>query len=63
MAIIRERGDETPHEDIDKLCRYLDITREHFFELCERFRNPAVWKRRGGVWMIEDFLVPDWKWS
>jgi len=63
VEILRRRGDETPHEDIEKFCAWLGITRAHFFEVVEKFRNPDVWKRRDGKWVIEDFLVPDWKWA
>ena len=62
IDIIRARGDETPHDDIAKLCDFLKITPGHFLELCERFRNPAIWKRCNGTWVIEDFLIHDWKW-
>ena len=63
VAILREMGDQTPHEDIDRLCQYLEITREHFFEVVERFRNPDLWTKRDGVWQIDDFLIDDWAWS
>lgn len=63
IEIVRERGDETPHEDIRKFCDFLGISVEHFFSVCERFRNPEIWVRDGGVWKIQEFLVPDWQWS
>ena len=48
---MRKRGDETPHRDIAKFCRFCGITEATFFEIAERFRNPAVWKRRAdGTW-------------
>jgi N-acetyl sugar amidotransferase len=63
VALIRERGDDTPLADIDALCAFVGIGRGRFFDIAERFRNPAIWKRRGDCWTIPDFLVPDWKWS
>lgn len=63
VDIIRARGDDTPHHDIEQFCAFVGISTEHFFAVIERFRNPAVWKRRNGVWVIEDFLIPDWKWN
>ncbi len=60
VRIIGERGPETPHADIDAFCRYIDIPRRRFFEIAERFRNRDIWTRRGGKWVIEDFIVPDW---
>jgi hypothetical protein len=63
LAVIRQRGDETPYQDIDKLCRFLGITTAAFFEVCEKFRNHEIWYRDGGTWKIRDFLIPDWKWA
>ncbi|HEX9443172.1 MAG TPA: N-acetyl sugar amidotransferase [Candidatus Binatia bacterium] len=63
IAIVRAAGDQTPRADIEKFCAFTGITAAHFFSLIEKFRNPEIWTRRGGVWRIEDFLIPDWEWS
>jgi N-acetyl sugar amidotransferase len=63
VQAIRDRGDETPHEDIAALCGYLGITTTEFFQLIEKFRNPDVWVKRGGTWEMDGFLVEDWEWS
>ena len=63
LALLRARGDETPHADIAKLCAFLRITTEHFWQIAETFRNPAIWYRDGGVWRLRDFLLADWAWS
>jgi N-acetyl sugar amidotransferase len=63
IGIVRERGDQTPHEDIEKFCRFVGITAAHFFETIEKFRNPEIWSRRQGKWIIEDFLIADWRWK
>jgi NAD(P)-dependent dehydrogenase (short-subunit alcohol dehydrogenase family) len=63
IEILRERGDETPREDIDSLTRWLGITEQRFFEIAEGFRNQDVWTRRDGTWVIDDFLIDDWRWS
>jgi N-acetyl sugar amidotransferase len=63
IEVLRERGDETPHADIEAFCDYVGISTEHFFELAERFRNPEIWSRRDGVWVIDDFLVEDFPWD
>lgn len=62
IRIVRERGDETPYEDIDKFCDFVGITREHFFEVIEKFRNTDIWSKRNGKWVIKDFLIKDWNW-
>jgi hypothetical protein len=64
LQIIRERGDQTPHADIDKFCAFAGITRERFFAIAETFRNHDVWKRReDGSLHIPGFLFDDWRWS
>lgn len=62
IEIIRRRGDETPHEDIDLFCEFTGISRERFFEIVDSFRNPLVWTRCDGRWVMEDSLVPDREW-
>jgi N-acetyl sugar amidotransferase len=63
IEILRKRGDETPYADIEKFCAFAGITKERFFEICEKFRNPKVWTRRDGKWNIPGFLIPDWNWT
>lgn len=63
IGILRERGDEVPHEDIAQFCEFIGITKEHFLEVIEKFRNPEVWVKRDGKWMIEEFLCSDWEWQ
>lgn len=60
---VRRRGDETPRRDIDKLCTFLAITPQKFFEVCEAFRNRSIWFRDGQTWEIRNFLIPDWAWT
>lgn len=62
IQIIREKGDQTPHEDIEKFCKFLDITKKHFFEICETFRNHDIWTKEGNKYVIKDFLIDDWEW-
>jgi N-acetyl sugar amidotransferase len=60
---LRRLGDETPWSDIELFCEYLGITKQVYFETLERFRNNDIWVRRGGKWMIEDFLITDFPWA
>jgi N-acetyl sugar amidotransferase len=63
IAVIRERGDQTPHDDIRKMCAFLRYPPEEFFAVAENFRNRSIWQKQGGKWMISDFLIPDWPWQ
>ena len=62
IDIVRQTGDDTPLSDIEKLCGFLQITEDHFFQVCEKFRNSAIWHFDRGVWKIRDFLIDDWTW-
>ncbi len=62
IDIVRQTGDDTPLSDIEKLCGFLQVTEDQFFQVCEKFRNPAIWHLDRGVWKIRDFLIDDWKW-
>ncbi len=64
VEIIRAKGDDTPRGDIAKLCAWMGVSEDRFFDVAEGFRNPDVWKRGAdGVWRIPEFLVADWRWA
>jgi hypothetical protein len=63
INVLRQRGDETPHEDIARFCEFTGITGERFFELAERWRNKAIWQHEDGIWKIQNFLIPSWNWK
>ena len=63
IALIAQRGDETPYKAIDAFCRYAQISQKQFFEIAERFRNNRIWSRDTGTWRINDFLIRDWSWQ
>jgi hypothetical protein len=56
------RGDETPWDDIRIFCEYLGIAQGEYFEILETFRNREIWTRRDGIWVIDDFLIPNYTW-
>ncbi len=64
LQIIRDKGDQTPHADIEKFCAFAGISRERFHGIAETFRNRKVWQQRSdGTWHIPGFPVADWRWS
>jgi len=62
IAILREKGEQYPDEDIERFCQFVGITHRRFREIIERFRNPQVWTKRAERWEIDGFLVEDWEW-
>jgi hypothetical protein len=63
ISIIKEKGDDTPLDDIGKFCDFVNITEKQFFEIIEPFRNTDVWENKNDIWMIKDFLIKDWTWK
>jgi N-acetyl sugar amidotransferase len=63
ITTIRARGDQTPHDDIERFCAFLEIDRQRFNGIVEKFRNHDIWHRHNGVWKIDGFLIPDWTWT
>jgi N-acetyl sugar amidotransferase len=63
VSIIAKTGTQVPHEDINKLCKFLDMPLGEFHEIEERFRNHKIWSRKNGRWMIENFIIEgrDWR--
>jgi hypothetical protein len=63
VAVIRERGFEAPMADIRRFCEVTGIDEDRFTRIADTFRDERIWRRRGGRWVIDDFLIPDWEWS
>ncbi|RVU38547.1 N-acetyl sugar amidotransferase [Hwanghaeella grinnelliae] len=62
IEIIRQKGWEAPHDDIKAFCAFQGLPEEWFWQVCESFRNPAIWHRESDIWKIRGFLIEDWAW-
>lgn len=63
LQILRERGPDVPHADIERFCAFVGITRQEFEDIADGFRNPEIWKREEGQWRMPEFLIDDWEWT
>jgi N-acetyl sugar amidotransferase len=63
LDILRQYGEQIPHEDIHEFCDFVGITREHFFKILEKFRNHNIWSQQDGKWKMKDFIITDWVWK
>ena len=63
IDVVSRTGEQKPVEDIARFCRFVGIGESHFYDLIEKFRNRDIWTRSAGTWVIQDFLVPDWRWT
>lgn len=62
IEIVRQKGWEAPHEDIKAFCAFQGLPESWFWEVCETFRNPAIWRRESDFWTVPGFIIEDWQW-
>ena len=59
-----ENPEPYPEQAIDDFCKFVAISRERFFEIANKFRNPNVWQKdQAGEWFIPDFITDTWQWA
>lgn len=63
IKIISQNQNFLPKKDIEKFCKFTNISIKEFFRIAETFRNKKIWKKKKGVWAIENFLIQNWKWN
>ncbi len=59
---LKRRNWEAPLEDIAAFCAFQDKPLDWFWEICERHRNPTIWRKTGDIWRMPGFLIEDWDW-
>ena len=52
IALVRRFDGEFPHKYFREVMDYLEISPEHFVELCDKFRSPHLWKKDNGEWKL-----------
>ncbi len=63
IDIIKELGDETPHDDIRRFSEFSGVETSEVMKIAETFRNNEIWKKaKSGSWYLPDFLIKDWRW-
>jgi hypothetical protein len=50
IALAKRLDGKVAHRYIARLCEFLEIREEEFWEVVERFRNPALFARDGNAW-------------
>lgn len=63
LNILRDMGTQRPEKDIIKICKFMDLPMERYFDVEERFRNQDIWYRDQGTWKIKNFILKDWNWD
>ena len=53
IKIIKKKGFKTPISDINKFCKFINISRKEFFRVCEKFRNKKIWFKKNNKWILK----------
>jgi hypothetical protein len=51
------RYDANEPATLDGYCDFLDITKQHFYDLVEPMRDAQIWERKNGAWEAKDSVV------
>jgi N-acetyl sugar amidotransferase len=54
VALVKRFDGEFPNRWYNEFLQYLDITDDQFWEIIERFRQPHIWKKEEGLWILRD---------
>jgi N-acetyl sugar amidotransferase len=62
IEILKKKGHQIPHNDIDIFCKFVDKPVSWFWDTCEKYRNKEIWYKDKKIWKIKNFLIKDWNW-
>ncbi len=51
-ALVKKFDGEFPDKYFNDIMEYIDMTPEHFHELCDKFRSPHLWNKVNGEWKL-----------
>jgi N-acetyl sugar amidotransferase len=52
QALVNRFDGEFPDRYFDEIMEYIGMSSERFFELCDEFRSPHLWKQVNGEWKL-----------
>ncbi len=52
VALVRRFDGEFPERYAEDVFEYLEMDRDHFDSLCDKFKSPHLWKNEGGEWAL-----------
>ncbi len=52
LKLVRKFDGEIPKTYIDEVLNFLNIKTDHFFEICNKFRSPHLWKKTNSNWEL-----------
>ncbi len=57
--LVKKYDGEFPDKYFSEVMNFLDIKREKFLMLCNKFRSPHIWKKIKGKWMLRHTVQQD----
>ena len=57
IKIISKKKIKPPLKDIQKFCKFIEISEKNFFEIAEKFRNKKIWYRKNKKWYLKNFIL------
>ena len=57
--LVKKYDGEFPDKYFSEVMNFLDIKREKFLMLCNKFRSPHLWKKIKGKWMLRHTVQQD----
>jgi N-acetyl sugar amidotransferase len=52
VALVHRFDGEFPERHFKDVLDFIEMTPEHFFELCDSFRSPHLWEKENGEWKL-----------
>lgn len=52
VALVKRFDGEFPDKYFDEIMDYIEMKKERFMELCDKFRSPHLWKQENGEWKL-----------
>jgi N-acetyl sugar amidotransferase len=52
VALVKKFDGEFPDRYFNEIMEYIDMTPEHFMELCDKARSPHLWEKVNGEWKL-----------
>jgi len=56
VGLVHRFDGEFPDRYFDEVMEYLGMDKQHFMDLCDKFRSPHLWKKEDGVWKLRHMV-------
>lgn len=56
VALVRRYDGEFPQKWFPDFLKYLEITEEHFWKICDGYRQPHIWEMKGNEWHLKNLV-------